>query len=236
MWRIWYGEARSSPSSSLSSLLILLQCYATPPLALKASKCSMKPGRCFSLQVGVKAPGTEISTAFLCSWIAVSKLLELVGKEYSPSAFTSMMSTLISGIDGAVAEDMISTLQVWRSYWQQKVYNYYYSRFSIAYIIIRALALHICGHQDHYYYLTALFDFTYCWNYWNVTYDIGVKLIITIYEYVFSMILNVAHYIAVALPHVKRLVRQLIPLTLIHHLQTRRLETWIPSNRLLNET
>lgn len=51
------------------------------------------------------------------------------------------------------------------------------------------------------------------------------------------MILNVTHYIAIALPYVKkRLVWQSIPLTLIHHPRTRRLETWIPSNRLLNET
>mmetsp|Transcript_39684 Transcript_39684/g.66603 ORF Transcript_39684/g.66603 Transcript_39684/m.66603 type:complete len:206 (+) Transcript_39684:442-1059(+) len=32
------------------------------PLALISAACSMKPGRCFKLQVGVKAPGTANST------------------------------------------------------------------------------------------------------------------------------------------------------------------------------
>jgi hypothetical protein len=60
-----------------------------------------------------------------------------LGREYSPSAFTSMMSTLISGIDGTVAaEDMTSTLSL---------------QFII--IIIRALALHrSCGHQHRHHH------------------------------------------------------------------------------------
>ena len=71
-----------------ASLEAMMRTWSTP-LALSLSTFSMKEGTCLSVQVGVKAPGTAMTTTFL--FLNSAGSMQLVVSFYPP-VFLSLFS------------------------------------------------------------------------------------------------------------------------------------------------
>src|SRR5579875_2959633 len=78
-----------------------MQAMVSTPLALIASACCTKPGRCLALQVGVNAPGTANSTTFLP--LKISSVEPSFGPSFVAiiSFITGIVSPTLMAISGA---------------------------------------------------------------------------------------------------------------------------------------